>query len=336
MVKGLGVSHRKGLVGTDALLDLGQVDRRQRRVEVVVDLIGRAALTVGQARELLGVTDKELLLITQAVVLDDHPSGQVQVSREIQLVVGRQVGVRAEILRVGQLDVAFEEGAVDNGRINAHLLILVTQGEVIEVGPREVDASGELARSSRHARPGASVEVAQPGVLAQPADDLQVSRGADSVDEGGLGEVGVSGQVAAQCLAVVGLPGHNLGIVVGQADALGISLGRAGRLHGVQVPGRTLVHVDDRQQRGLQPPQGLLGRARPIAAKPGRPAAVLGQVGRVEGQDEVARAVLLDQRQVDRGEIGGNLEVQPHRTLAVPPAVAGQLGEIDTIIDTEK
>ena len=51
----LGIGHRKRLVGTDAMLNLGRVDRRQRRVEMVIGLVNRASLTVGQARELFGV-----------------------------------------------------------------------------------------------------------------------------------------------------------------------------------------------------------------------------------------------------------------------------------------
>lgn len=123
----------------------------------------------------------------------------------------------------------------------------MAQGEVIEVGLREIDAPAILARTSGLACLWACVDVAQPGILAQPTDDLQLGGRADAVDEAGLGEVGVGGQVAAQCPAGAGLPDNGLGVVVSQADAFGLALSRAGRLHGVQVPGRVFVDVDDRQ-----------------------------------------------------------------------------------------
>lgn len=38
MVESLDINHRKGILGFDALLGLGHVNRRQGRVDMVIDL----------------------------------------------------------------------------------------------------------------------------------------------------------------------------------------------------------------------------------------------------------------------------------------------------------
>jgi len=72
-----------------------------------------------------------------------------------------------------------------------------------------------------------------------------------------------------------------------------------------------------------------------ILAHPRRLLAAFGQPARVQGQHVVARAVLLDQAAVHRGQVGEALEVKPHGVLAVLAAVAGQLGEVDARADAE-
>ena len=66
------------------MLDFSGVDCRQGGVDVVVDLVLRSSLAVGQSRELFGVADEVLLLVAQGVVLGDHPGGQVQVGGKIE------------------------------------------------------------------------------------------------------------------------------------------------------------------------------------------------------------------------------------------------------------
>ncbi len=302
---------------------------------MVVNLVGRPGLAVGQSRELFGVADEVLLLVAQAVVFGDHPGGQVDVSREIELVVGRQAGP-VEVLRVSHPDVAPQEGAVQHGRVDAQLFVLVAQGKVGEVGFGPVDLARVESGPPPPAGSGAVVKVAQAGVLAQPTDDVQAHRAAHAIDEAGLGEVGVGGQVAAQRPAVIGLPGNELGVVVGQADVFVLPLGRSRRLDGIQVPGRALVHVDDRQQTHFQAPQALLGHPRPVLSQAGCLLAALGKVGRVKGQHEVARAVLAYELVVDGGEIDEPLEMVPHRALAVRVGVTGQLREIDMVANAHE
>lgn len=111
-------------------------------------------------------------------------------------------------------------------------------------------------------RPWALVEVGQPGVLAERADDLQVRRAADAVNEAGLGEVCVHGQVAAQLLAVPAWPDHHLCIMVDQVNVLSMAFMQAGCLDSIQMLGGTVLDRPAQRTTGnwLSIPRAPAGR----------------------------------------------------------------------------
>lgn len=258
------------------------VDGGERHVEGEVKCLFVACLAVREPGQSLSRAVEELDLEPCPVEVEDIPCAERPVSEKVNL-TGLLLLVGVEIVHDDHLADAVKAVHSDFAGMHHDGFPVVSfghlAGEHFGRKPVKVHASRELAGAALALMLWTGVEIAHPGVVMKPADELE-AHGPEPFHKRAVGKIRVRDNQAGNLQEAFGIHVQGFQITSGQAVGLleileesrpaSLSVPALEGLDRLEMDGLLRVGVDHGDAEDLKPPLGHLRAAGPEVAQAGR------------------------------------------------------------------